>query len=88
MTETPIGRLKVALIAHLVDAIENGATVVDQEGEVRQLTCPANILAVAAKVVKDFHVEVGTDPSVGQLDELVKRYQLRKSSTLKETAIQ
>jgi hypothetical protein len=78
--KTPIARLKLAMIAELMDTIENGMTVVDKEsGEVIKLSCPANILAVAAKVVKDFHSEVGVEASMNELTELVKNYRLRKS---------
>ena len=80
----PVGRLKKALIEHLTDTIENGAVVeiVDKEtGEVEaaRVTCPANVLAVAAKVVKDFHEESGPSAGEKDLSDLVNNYKLRKA---------
>lgn len=79
MSETPVARLKAALIAHLTEAIEDGAVVVDAEtGEPMRVTCPASLLAVAAKVVKDFHEEVGAQ-SVKDLEDVVARWKERKA---------
>lgn len=76
----PVGRLKKALIEHLTDTIENGATAVDGEtGEVVKLTCPANILAVAAKVVKDFHEESGPSQGERELNDAMHKYRLKKA---------
>lgn len=79
MSETPVGRLKQALIEHLTDAIEDGAKAVDPEtGELVRLTCPANVLAVAAKVVKDFHEESGPTQGERELNAVVEQYKLIK----------
>jgi hypothetical protein len=86
--DTGIGRLKEALIHELTDQVENGAmVVVDKEtGEVGRISCPAAILAVAAKVVKDFNTETAVDPSITRLDEITRAYQLRKSQPAVGTA--
>lgn len=64
------------LIANeLIDVIENGVTVVDKDGVSHTQPAPAQYLAVAAKLVKDFPpVELPTKVSpVGLLAENVKQ---------------
>lgn len=63
--------LKEALIDKLAEAVENGVDVLDKDGVVHRITAPAPILAVAAKVVKDFADEAKEgDRITGQLDKL------------------
>jgi hypothetical protein len=82
MSESPIGNLKSLLIAELTKQVQEGSEVVTKDGEVVRVSCPASVLSVAAKVVKDFHEEAATaDPSVLALDAAVKNYQLRKAGT-------
>ena len=74
-----IKNLKEALIKELLDQVEHGPTVVDKEtGEAIRISCPAPVLAVAAKVVKDFHGEITPDKAE-VLKDAVNRYRLVKA---------
>ena len=73
-----VAKLKNALLDTLIDQVENGIAVTDAEtGEVTRLPAPAQLLSVAAKVVKDFHDEVDLaqrEPRVGALSATLARY--------------
>lgn len=74
---SPVKHLKDTLIAHLIDAIENGVTSVDREtGEIVKLSPPSSLLGVAAKVVKDFSEEAADVIVKGaaELSAAVERY--------------
>jgi hypothetical protein len=74
-----IKRLKEALINALVEQVEGGAILQDKEtGEALRVSCPAPVLAVAAKVVKDFHGEITPDKTEA-LKDAVNRYRLVKA---------
>jgi hypothetical protein len=74
-----IKRLKEALIDALVKQVEEGAIVMDKEtGEALRVSCPAPVLAVAAKVVKDFNGEITPDKA-DVLRDAVERYRLVKT---------
>lgn len=88
MSEQPaIVRLKEALIAELTDQVEHGTRVVNKDGEVEKISTPANVLAVAAKVVKDFSQEAEVDPSITRLDEITAAYKLRKAAPSAQPAV-
>jgi len=78
-----VTRLKEALLDTLIDAVENGITIKDEEtGEIHKNPAPHQLLSVASKVVKDFHDEVGKEEKkAGILSDTLKRYADRYPET-------
>lgn len=76
-----IERLKQALIDSLVTQVEEGTTILNKDGETEKVSCPASVLAVAAKVVKDFHSEI-PPKELTVLKDAVDRYRLVKGQSL------
>jgi hypothetical protein len=73
---TKVTELKELLIRVLIDRIENGETKTDSDGNTFQVPAPAQTLAVAARVVKDFSGDgEGALPAARDLSETLKKYQ-------------
>jgi hypothetical protein len=68
----------------LISAVENGVPVKDDEGNVHLAPPPAQLLAVAAKVVKDFHDEVNAKESKSAaLSATLSKYADRMPSSVR-----
>ena len=76
-----VSKLKDSLLDTLIDQIQNGVAVQDKEtGEIVKIPAPATLLSVAAKVVKDFHDEIGQeDKKSATVSDLLARYADRKA---------
>lgn len=79
MSENKVADLKTALLETLIDQIENGPVVMDKEtGEPVRISAPSTLLAVAAKVVKDFAHEAEVDKTVTERTEKLASYLERR----------
>lgn len=59
--QSKVGQLKNLLLDTLTSQIENGVTVIDKEGGEHVVDVGAPVLAVAAKVVKDWADDMKAD---------------------------
>lgn len=75
-----IKSLKQALIDELNKQIDEGVTVLTKGGEIEQVSVPASVLGVAAKVVKDFAEEAQADENLrAEVDKLDRFLEKRRS---------
>ena len=79
--------LKDLLVDTLVEQIENGVTVIDKEGGEHVISAPAPVLAVAAKVIKDWAEEAKADTQAGAQVERLANYLAQRRPDLK-TSVQ
>lgn len=78
-----IKALKDLLIDTIASQIENGITVTTKQGEVVTVDAPAPVLAVAAKVIKDWSHEIDAGTQTGAQIEKLSNYLSKRRPDLK-----
>lgn len=77
-----VSELKELLFDTLTEQLKNGVTVVTKEGEEKTVDAGAAVLAVAAKVIKDWADEAKDDEKQAAQSENLQRFLDRRRPDL------